>query len=29
MAPFEIDDLVERETASNMEVIKTAGIKQY
>jgi tripartite-type tricarboxylate transporter receptor subunit TctC len=29
MAPSEIDDLVKRETASNMEVIKAAGIKQY
>ena len=29
MAPSEIDDLVKRDTASNMEVIKAAGIKQY
>jgi tripartite-type tricarboxylate transporter receptor subunit TctC len=29
MSPSEIDDLVKRETASNMEVIKAAGIKQY
>ncbi|HVX79464.1 MAG TPA: tripartite tricarboxylate transporter substrate binding protein [Bradyrhizobium sp.] len=29
MTPAEIDDLVKRETAANMEVIKAAGIKQY
>lgn len=29
MAPAEIDDLVKRETASNIELIKSAGIKQY
>jgi tripartite-type tricarboxylate transporter receptor subunit TctC len=29
LAPSEIDDLVKRDTASNMEVIKAAGIKQY
>jgi tripartite-type tricarboxylate transporter receptor subunit TctC len=29
MKPSEIDDLVKQETASNMEVIKAAGIKQY
>ena len=29
MAPSEIDDLVKRDAASNMEVIKAAGIKQY
>ena len=28
MTPQEIDDLVKRETAANMEVIKAAGIKQ-
>ncbi len=28
MSPEEIDDLVKRETAANMEVIKAAGIKQ-
>ena len=28
MAPAEMDDLVKRETAANMEVIKAAGIKQ-
>jgi tripartite-type tricarboxylate transporter receptor subunit TctC len=29
MAPSDIDDLVKRDTASNMEVIKAAGIRQY
>jgi len=28
MTPAEMDDLVKRETAANMEVIKAAGIKQ-
>jgi hypothetical protein len=28
MTPSEMDELVVRETASNMEVIKAAGIKQ-
>jgi tripartite-type tricarboxylate transporter receptor subunit TctC len=28
MTPAEMDDLVLRETAANMEVIKAAGIKQ-
>jgi hypothetical protein len=28
MNPAEMDDLVVRETAANMEVIKAAGIKQ-
>ena len=28
MTPAEIDDLVKRETAANVEVIKAAGIKQ-
>ena len=28
MTPAQMDDLVERETAANMEVIKAAGIKQ-
>jgi tripartite-type tricarboxylate transporter receptor subunit TctC len=29
LAPSEIDDRVKRETAANMELIKSAGIKQY
>ena len=29
MTPSEIDDLVKWDAASNMEVIKAAGIKQY
>jgi tripartite-type tricarboxylate transporter receptor subunit TctC len=28
MTPVEIDDLVKRETAVNLDVIKAAGIKQ-
>ncbi len=28
MTPAEMDDLVKRETAANLEVIKAAGIKQ-
>jgi tripartite-type tricarboxylate transporter receptor subunit TctC len=28
MTPSEMDDLVKRETAANMELIKAAGIKQ-
>jgi hypothetical protein len=28
MSPKEMDDLVVRDTAANMEVIKAAGIKQ-
>jgi len=28
MTPAEMDDLVKRETAANLELIKSAGIKQ-
>jgi hypothetical protein len=28
MAPGEMDDLVKRETAANLELIRAAGIKQ-